>query len=99
MGDSCWSVRMVYGPKGLSRISTAGPKVDGVLQIVSEPSLAVSQACVVSGSCIWHMAHVGLEWSHGMAYDDTRHTDVAKRRGSCLGVGRRGRRSSKGVGL
>jgi hypothetical protein len=43
------------------------------------------------------MAHVGPEWSHGMAYDDTRHTDVAKRGGSWIGVDRRGRRSSKGV--
>jgi hypothetical protein len=43
------------------------------------------------------MAHVGLEWSHGMAYDDTRHTDVAKRGGSWIGVDRRGRQSSKGV--
>jgi hypothetical protein len=43
------------------------------------------------------MAHVGLEWSHGMAYDDTRHTDVVKRGGSWIGVDRRGRRSSKGV--
>jgi hypothetical protein len=25
------------------------------------------------------MAHVDPEWSHGMLYDDTRHTDVAKR--------------------
>jgi hypothetical protein len=85
MGDSCWSVRMVNGPKGLSRISIVDSKVDVVLQMVSEPSLAVSQACVVRGSCIWHMAHVGLEWSHGMAYDDTRHIDVARRRGSWLG--------------
>jgi hypothetical protein len=76
---------MVNGPKGLSRISIVDSKVDVVLQMVSEPSLAVSQACVVRGSCIWHMAHVGLEWSHGMAYDDTRHIDVARRRGSWLG--------------
>jgi hypothetical protein len=41
--------------------------------------------------------YVGLEWSHGMAYDDTRHTDVAKRGDSWIGVDRRGRRSSKGV--
>jgi hypothetical protein len=27
----------------------------------------------VRGSSIWRMAHVGSEWSHGMAYDDTRH--------------------------
>jgi hypothetical protein len=32
-----------------------------------------------------------------MAYDDTIHTDVAKRGGSWLVVDRRGRRSSKGV--
>jgi hypothetical protein len=43
------------------------------------------------------MAHVGLEWSRGMTYDDTRHTDVAKRRCSWIGVDRRGRQSSKGV--
>jgi hypothetical protein len=46
-----------------------------------------------------YMAHVGPEWSHAMAYDDTRHTDVAKRAGSWIGVDRRGRRSSKGGGL
>jgi hypothetical protein len=45
------------------------------------------------------MAHVGPEWSHGMAYDDTRHTDVAKWEGSWIGVDRRGRQSSKGGGV
>ena len=55
--------------------------------------------CGLGGSGIWRMAHVGPEWSHGMAYDDTRHTDVAKRGGSWVGVDRRGRRSSKGGGL
>jgi hypothetical protein len=30
------------------------------------------------GSGIWHMAHVDLEWSLGMAYDYTRHIDVAR---------------------
>jgi hypothetical protein len=43
------------------------------------------------------MAYVGPEWSHGMAYDDTRHTDVAKRVGSWIEVDRRGRQPSKGV--
>jgi hypothetical protein len=42
------------------------------------------------------MAHVGLEWSNDMAYDDTSHTDVAKRGGYWLGVDQRGRQSSKG---
>ena len=45
------------------------------------------------------MTHVGPEWSHDMAYDDTRHTDVAKRGGSWIGVDRRGRRSSKVEGV
>jgi hypothetical protein len=43
------------------------------------------------------MAHVGPEWSNGMAFNDVRHLDVAKRGGSWIGVDRRGRRSSKGV--
>jgi hypothetical protein len=34
-----------------------------------------------------------------LAYDDTRHTDVAKRGGSWIGVDRRGRQSSKEDGL
>jgi hypothetical protein len=33
----------------------------------------------VRGSGICRMAYVGPEWSHDMAYDDTRHTDIAKR--------------------
>jgi hypothetical protein len=53
--------------------------------------------CGLGGSGIWRMVHVGPEWSHGMAYDDTRHTDVAKRGGSWIGVDQRGRWSSKGV--
>jgi hypothetical protein len=32
------------------------------------------------------MAHVGLEWSHGMSYDDIRHTNVAKREVPVLGL-------------
>jgi hypothetical protein len=51
----------------------------------------------VRGSGIWRMAHVGPEWSHGMAYDNTRHTDVAKTGGSWIGIDWWGRRSSKGV--
>jgi hypothetical protein len=45
------------------------------------------------------MAHVGPEWSHGMTFEDIRHTDVAKRGGSWIGVDRRGRQSSEGGGL
>jgi hypothetical protein len=70
-----------------------------VLQVVSEPALEVSRRMWARGLGIWRMAHVGPEWSHGMAYADTRHTNVAKREGSWIGVDRRGRRSSKGGGL
>jgi hypothetical protein len=43
--DSCWSMGMVYGPRWLSGVSIAGPGVDGVLQMVLEPTLAVTRAC------------------------------------------------------
>ena len=32
------------------------------------------------------MEHVGPEWSHGMAYDDTRHTYVVNREVTSLGL-------------
>jgi hypothetical protein len=44
--DSCWSVGMVYDPRGLLGVSIIGPGVDEVLQLVSELTLAVSRACV-----------------------------------------------------
>jgi hypothetical protein len=43
---SCWSVGTIYDPRELPRVSTSGPRVDEVLQLVSEPTLAVSRACV-----------------------------------------------------
>jgi hypothetical protein len=44
--DSCWSVGTIYDPRELPRVSTVGSGVDGVLQMLSEPTLAVSRACV-----------------------------------------------------
>jgi hypothetical protein len=44
--DLCWSVGTIYDPRELQGVSITGPEVDGVLQVVSEPTLAVSQACV-----------------------------------------------------
>jgi hypothetical protein len=44
--DSCWFTGIVYGLIGLSGVSTDNPGVDGVLQMVSEPTLAVSRVCV-----------------------------------------------------
>jgi hypothetical protein len=44
--DLCWFVRMVYDPRGLPGVSSTGLGVDGVLQMVSKPTLAVSWACV-----------------------------------------------------
>jgi hypothetical protein len=43
--DSCWSVRTIYDPTELPGVSTAGPRLDEVLQVVSEPTLAVSWVC------------------------------------------------------
>jgi hypothetical protein len=44
--DSCSSVGMVYGPRELPGVSIVGPRVDRVLQMVSELTLTVSRACV-----------------------------------------------------
>jgi hypothetical protein len=37
-------VGLVYDPRGLSGVTTARPRVAVVLQMVSEPTLAVSRA-------------------------------------------------------
>jgi hypothetical protein len=57
--DSCWSVRMVYDPRGLPGLSTVGQEVDGVLQIVSKPTSRFHGRVWARGLGIWCMAHVG----------------------------------------
>jgi hypothetical protein len=42
--DYGWSVGLVYDPRGLPGVTTVRPGVAGVLQMVSEPTLAVSRA-------------------------------------------------------
>jgi hypothetical protein len=44
--DLCWSVGIIYDTRELPGVSNVGPGVDGVLQVVSEPTLAVSRVCV-----------------------------------------------------
>jgi hypothetical protein len=67
-----------------------------VLQVVQSQSSVFHGRVWVRGSGIWPMAHVSPKWSNGMAYDDTRDTDVANRGGSWIGVDRRERRSLRG---
>jgi hypothetical protein len=83
--DLCWYVGMIYDPRGLRGVSNIGPGVDGVLQMASERTSRFHGRVWARGLGTWHMTHVSPEWSHGMAYDGTRHTDVAKRGGSWLG--------------
>jgi hypothetical protein len=98
--DSWWSMGTIYDPRELSGVSTTdlGIGRDVTSGIRVDPQ-GFTGVCGLGGSDIWRMAHVGLEWSHGMAYDDTRHTDVAKRGGSWIRVDRPGHRSSKQGGL
>jgi hypothetical protein len=44
--DVCWSMEMVYDPRELPEVSIVGLGVDVVLQMISEPTLTVSRACV-----------------------------------------------------
>jgi hypothetical protein len=60
--DSCSFVMMIYNTTGLHGVSTAGPGVDGVLQMASESSLSRFHVRVWDrDSDIWRMSHVGLE--------------------------------------
>jgi hypothetical protein len=43
---SYWSMGTIYDPRELPGVSVACLGLDGVLHVVSEPTLAVSQACV-----------------------------------------------------
>jgi hypothetical protein len=78
--DSCWCVGMIYDPRELPEVSIVGSKVYGVLQLVSEPTLTVSRACVGlgvraygawrmwarAGHLAWHMMILDiLTWPRG----------------------------------
>jgi hypothetical protein len=98
--DSCWSVGTIYDSRELPGVSTVGPGIGrGVTSGIRADPRGFTGVCGLGGLGIWRMTHVGPEWSHDMAYDDTRHTDVTKRGGSWIEFDRRGRRSSKGGGL
>jgi hypothetical protein len=88
--DLCWSVGKIYDPRELPGVSTAGPKIGwGVTSGIRADPRGFMGVCGLGGLDIWCMAHVGSEWSHGMAYDDTGHTDMAKMGGSLIGVDER----------
>jgi hypothetical protein len=90
----------IYDPRELPLVSIAGSGIGrGVTSGIRADPCGFTGVCELGGSGIWHMVHVGPKWSHGMAYDDTRHTDVAKRGGSWIGVDQRGRQYSEWGGL
>jgi hypothetical protein len=92
----CWSVGTIYDPRELPGVSTTGPGIGrGVTSGIRADPRDFTGVCglgvrVYGAWRMWtrSVAHVDPEWSHGMAYDDTRHTDVAKRGGSWIGVDR-----------
>jgi hypothetical protein len=70
-------VGTIYDPRELTGVSNAGPGIgQGVKSGIKADPHSFTGVCGSGGSGIWCMAHVGPKWSHGMAYDDTRHTDV-----------------------
>jgi hypothetical protein len=44
--DLCWSVGTIYDPRELPGVVPLVQGLDRVLQVVSEPTLEVSRACV-----------------------------------------------------
>jgi hypothetical protein len=67
-----------------------GHGMAGVLHLVSEPTLAVTRACV--GQVCGHVARRGT-------WVGTGRMDMSNRGSFWTGVDRRGRRSSKGVSV
>jgi hypothetical protein len=66
-----------------SGVSIVDPGIgQGVTSGIRDDPRGFMGVCGLGSSGIWCMTHVGPEWSHDMAYDDTRYTDVAKRGGS-----------------
>jgi hypothetical protein len=43
--DSCWCVGTIYDPRELPGVSTTGPGVDGVLQMLGDDSLIYTLFC------------------------------------------------------
>jgi hypothetical protein len=81
--DLCWSMGSIYDSRNLPGVSITGPGIGwGVTSGIRADPRGFTGVCGLEGSGIWRKAQVGLEWSHDMAYDATRHTDVAKRGGS-----------------
>jgi hypothetical protein len=72
--DSNWSVGTIYDARELQGISTCRSRdwTGCYKWYQSQPSWFHGRVWV-RGSGICCMAHVGPEWSHDMAYDDTRH--------------------------
>jgi hypothetical protein len=80
-------VGTIYDLRELPGVSTVGPGIErGVTSGIRADPRGFTGVCGLGGSGIWLMAHVGSELSHGMAYDDTRHTDMARREVPRLGL-------------
>jgi acyl-coenzyme A synthetase/AMP-(fatty) acid ligase len=89
--DPCWSVGTIYDPRELPGVSRQTRDWTRCYKWYQRQPSRFHGRVWVRGTGIWRMADVGPEWSHGMPYDDTRHTDVAKRGGSWIGVDQQGR--------
>jgi hypothetical protein len=72
--DYGWSMGLVYDPKELPGVTTARRGVTGVLQMVSEPTLAVSRAHMGQLRGIWWHTGQGREYirmTRGSSGSDT----------------------------
>jgi hypothetical protein len=82
MGDRSGS----FHPSELPVVSIIGPGIgQGVTGGIKADPRGFTGVCGLGGSGKWRMTHVGPKWPHGMAYDDTRQTYMAKRGGSWIG--------------
>jgi hypothetical protein len=86
--DSCWSVGMINDPRELPGVSTAGPGIRrGVRSGIRADPRGFMGVCGLGGSGMWRMTHVGLEWSHHMAWHMTTLDTHMWLRGKVPGLG------------
>jgi hypothetical protein len=81
--DSCWFVGTIYNPRELLGVSTADPGIGrGVTSGIKAEPRDFTGVCGL-GVWVYGAWRMWAQSSHmTLAYDDTRHTDVAKSGGS-----------------
>jgi hypothetical protein len=94
--DPCWSVGTIFDPRELLGVSTTGPWIGrGVTSGIRADPRDFTNLCGL-GVRVYVTWRMWVQSGHMACHMMTLEIDVAKRKGSWIGVDRRGCWSSKG---